>query len=340
MFVDRVKVFVKAGDGGRGCVSFRREAFVPRGGPNGGNGGRGGDVYLLAVSDQSTLFPLRFNAEFRAERGGHGGSNNRTGRDGAPLFIDVPPGTIAFDERVNESLGEVVREGERLLVARGGRGGRGNRSFLSNRNRAPREAEPGEPGQERWLRLELRLLADVGLLGYPNSGKSTLLSRLSAARPRIESFPFTTLTPVLGVVGEADRAFVMADIPGIIEGAHRGQGLGLQFLRHVKRTRVLLHVVDASGTSGRDAAADLRTVLDEVRSYDPALAGRPQTVAASKRDIVKKPDPLPALILEASRIGLEVTPISAVTGDGLSQLTRRLLELLEQTHHSGSEERR
>jgi GTP-binding protein len=340
MFVDRVKVFVRAGSGGRGCVSFRREAFVPRGGPSGGNGGRGGDVYLVAASDQNTLLPLRFNSEFRAERGGHGGSNNRTGRDGEPLFIDVPPGTIAFDESINESIGEVTSEGDRLLVAKGGRGGRGNRAFLSNRNRAPREAETGEPGQERFLRLELRLLADVGLLGCPNAGKSTLLSRLSAARPRIDAFPFTTLTPVLGVVEEADQVFVMADIPGIIEGAHRGQGLGLRFLRHVERTRVLLHVVDASGTSGRDAASDLRTVLDEVRAYDPALADRPQIVAASKRDIVKEPDPLPALAREAGRIGLEVTPISAVTGAGLPQLTRRLSELLERTQRSSGEERR
>lgn len=322
-------------------MSFRREAFVPRGGPSGGNGGRGGDVYLRAASDQNTLLSLRFNVEFRAQRGGHGGSNNRTGRDGEPLFIDVPAGTIAFDEAVNESpLGEVVRAGEKLLVASGGRGGRGNRSFLSNRNRAPREAQPGEPGQERLLRLELRLLADVGLLGYPNAGKSTLLARLSAARPRIDSFPFTTLTPVLGVVEEADRSFIMADIPGIIEGAHRGQGLGLQFLRHVERTRVLLHVVDASGTSGRDAASDLRTVLDEVRAYDPTLVDRPQTVAASKRDIVTTPDPLPALIREARRAGLEVTPISALTGDGLPCLTRRLMGLLEKTPPAMNEARR
>jgi GTP-binding protein len=340
MFVDRVKVFVKAGDGGRGCVSFRREAFVPRGGPDGGAGGRGGDVFLLATSEQNTLLPLRFHAEYRAERGRHGGPGNRSGRDGQPLFIAVPPGTIAFEETACEPLGEVVREGERLLLAKGGRGGRGNRAFLSNSNRAPREAEPGEPGEERRLRLDLRLLADVGLLGFPNSGKSTLLSRLSAARPRIADFPFTTLTPVLGVVEETDRTFVMADIPGIVEGAHHGRGLGLQFLRHVERTRVLLHVIDASGTSGRDAAADLRAVLDEVRSYDPSLVDRPQTVAASKRDAATEPDPLPALIREASRLGLDVTPISAVTGNGLARLKRRLLELLEQGRLASDEERR
>jgi GTP-binding protein len=328
MFVDRVKIFVKGGNGGRGCVSFRREAFVPRGGPDGGRGGRGGDVYLVAVAEQNTLLPLRYHTEYRAERGGHGGSGNCTGREGEDIVIAVPPGTIALDESTDTRLGEVLRVGDRLLVARGGAGGRGNRSFLSNKNRAPREAEPGEPGEEHWLRLDLHLLADVGLLGFPNAGKSTLLSRLSAARPRIEAFPFTTLTPVLGVVTEGQRSFVMADIPGIIEGAHRGLGLGLQFLRHVERTRVLLHVVDASGASGRDAASDLRAVLAEVRAYDPALVERPQVIAATKRDIVSEPDPLPALVREAQCVGLDVIPISAVQGAGLSDLTRRLAELL------------
>jgi GTPase len=328
MFVDRVKIFVKGGDGGRGCVSFRREPYVPRGGPDGGNGGDGGDAVLQAESHQNTLLPLRYHAEFRAERGQHGGPNNRTGRRGGDSVIPVPPGTIATAEDTGEKLGEVLREGERLVVARGGRGGRGNRAFLSNRNRAPREGEPGVSGEERWLILDLMLLADVGLLGFPNAGKSTLLSRISAARPKIGEYPFTTLSPVLGVVEVDEASFVAADVPGIIEGAHRGAGLGSRFLRHVERTRALVYVVDASGTSGRDPADDLRAVRDEVRQFDPALLERPQLVAASKRDAVTTPDPLPALVAAAAELGLPVFPISAVTGSGLLQLERAMLGIV------------
>jgi GTP-binding protein len=330
MFVDRVKIFVKAGDGGRGCASFRREAKVPRGGPDGGNGGRGGDVVLVADSRENTLLPLRYHAEFRAERGEHGGSSNCTGRNGALLRIAVPPGSVARDEASGEVLGEVLRDGETLRVARGGRGGRGNRAFLSNRNRAPREAEPGEAGEERWLRLDLKLIADVGLLGFPNAGKSTLLSRLSAARPKVADYPFTTLHPVLGVVDvDGESSFVAADVPGIIEGAHAGAGLGLQFLRHVERTRVLLHVVDTSGTSGRDPAADLRALREELRLWEPRLLERPQLVAASKRDAVADADPLPDLERAARRLGLDVVPISAVSGAGLQELKRRLRSLVD-----------
>jgi len=330
MFVDRVKIFVKGGDGGRGCVSFRREPFVPRGGPDGGTGGSGGDVVLEAVSHQNTLLPLRYHTEFRAERGEHGGPSNRSGARGQDTIVAVPPGTAARDEASGETLGEVLREGERLRVARGGKGGRGNRSFLSNRNRAPREAEPGGVGEERWLRLDLRLIADVGLLGFPNAGKSTLLSVISAARPKVAEYPFTTLSPVLGVVEADERTFVAADIPGIIEGAHLGAGLGLQFLRHVERTRVLLHVVDASGLSGRDPAADLAAVREEVRQWNPALLDRPQLVAASKRDAVGAgPDPLAALVQEASTAGLTVVPVSAVSGEGVLDLKRRLASLVE-----------
>jgi GTP-binding protein len=330
MFVDRVKIFVKGGDGGRGCVSFRREPFVPRGGPDGGTGGSGGDVVLEAVSHQNTLLPLRYHTEFRAERGEHGGPSNRSGARGQDTIVAVPPGTAARDEASGETLGEVLREGERLRVARGGKGGRGNRSFLSNRNRAPREAEPGGVGEERWLRLDLRLIADVGLLGFPNAGKSTLLSAISAARPKVADYPFTTLSPVLGVVEADERTFVAADIPGIIEGGHRGAGLGLQFLRHVERTRVLLHVVDASGLSGRDPAADLAAVREEVRQWNPALLERPQLVAATKRDAMGAgPDPLPALVQQASTAGLQVVPVSAVTGEGMLDLKRRLVSLVE-----------
>jgi GTP-binding protein len=236
---------------------------------------------------------------------------------------------VATDEASGAVVGEVLREGERLRVARGGRGGRGNRAFLSNRNKAPRESEPGEPGEERWLRLDLLLIADVGLLGLPNAGKSTLLSRLSAARPRIGDYPFTTVTPVLGVVEVGEATFVAADIPGIIEGAHAGAGLGLHFLRHVQRTRVLLHVVDASGASGRDAAADLRAVREEVRRWDESLLDRAQLVAANKRDAVVEPDPLPALAAEARALGLDVIPVSGLTGVGLDELKRELLRRVQ-----------
>jgi GTPase len=328
MFVDQVKILVKGGDGGNGCVSFRREAKVPRGGPDGGVGGRGGDVVLLAVSHQNTLLPLRYHTEFRAERGTHGGPGNRTGKDGNVLEVSVPPGTEAREAESGVSLGEVLKDGDRLVVAKGGRGGRGNRSFLSNQNRAPREAEAGAPGEERWLRLDLRLIADVGFLGLPNAGKSTLLSRLSAARPKIADYPFTTLTPVLGVVEQDEQSLVAADIPGIIEGAHAGAGLGLQFLRHVERTRVLLHVVDASGANGGDPARDLELVRDEVRRYLPELLERPQLVAATKQDAAASADALASLQRAAEPLALEVVPVSAVTGAGLVALKRRLLGLL------------
>jgi GTP-binding protein len=339
MFVDRVRVFVKGGDGGRGCVSFRREPYVPRGGPDGGVGGKGGDVTLVAVSHQNTLLPLRYHSEYRAARGAHGGSGNRSGRRGGDLLIAVPPGTQAVDEASGALLGEVLRDGERLVVARGGRGGRGNRAFLSNRNRAPREAEPGEPGEERWLQLDLRLIADLGLLGAPNAGKSTLLAAISAARPRIGDYPFTTLTPVLGVVEVDGESFVAADIPGIIEGAHAGAGLGLQFLRHVERTRALAHVVDASGLGDRDPLAELQAVRDEVRLWDEALLARPQLIVASKRDARSGQDPLPRLAAEARRLGLPLLPVSAVTGEGLPALKRAMLGLLALAPPRGAVER-
>jgi GTP-binding protein len=335
MFVDQVKIFVKGGDGGDGCVSFRREARVPRGGPDGGSGGKGGDVVLVAVSHQNTLLPLRYHSEFRADRGRHGSGGNRSGRAGADLEVPVPPGTAAVDEATGAFVGEVLREGARLVIARGGRGGRGNRAFLSNRNRAPREAEPGEPGEELRLRLDLRLIADVGLLGLPNAGKSTLLARLSAARPRIGDYPFTTLTPVLGLVESDDARFVVADIPGIIEGAYAGAGLGLRFLRHVERTRALVHVVDASGESGRDPVEDLRLVREEVARWEPSLLARPQLIAASKRDLAGEGDPLLALAAEARRLGLGLVPISAVKGDGLDELKRRMLALVNRAAAEG-----
>jgi GTP-binding protein len=291
-------------------------------------------VLLEEVAHQNTLLPLRYHAEYRAERGAHGGSGNRSGAEGADLVVAVPPGTEALDLGTGRLLGEVLAPGERLLLARGGRGGRGNRAFLSNRNRAPREAEPGEPGEERWLRLDLKLIADVGLLGKPNAGKSTLLARISAARPKVAAYPFTTLTPVLGVVQVDGASFVVADIPGIVEGAHAGSGLGLQFLRHVERTRALLLVVDASGAC--DAATDLRAVREELRLWDASLLDRPQLVVATKRDAVGTEDPLPALRAEAGRQGLEALPVSAVTGAGLEALLRRVAGLLAATREAAA----
>ena len=330
MFVDRVKIFVKGGDGGRGCASFRRETFVPMGGPDGGTGGAGGDVILVGRVNQNTLLPLRFHTEFRAKRGGHGGPGNRTGRDAVETRIDVPLGTMVREEGTDIVMGEVIADGEELLIAKGGRGGRGNKSYLSNMNRAPRNADPGEAGEERWLWLDLKLLADVGLVGLPNAGKSTLLSKVSAAKPKIADYPFTTLTPVLGMASWDDYDFVVADVPGIIEGASTGSGLGLDFLRHIERTRVLAHIIDASGISGQDVTQDYETVCRELNAFSPALSCRPRVLVASKRDLVREEDdPLPSLQAIAKRDGLELFEVSAATGRGLKELTRHLASMLQ-----------
>jgi len=282
-------------------------------------------VILVGRVNQNTLLPLRFHTEFRAKRGGHGGPSNRTGRDAPDTRIDVPLGTVVREEGSDAILGEVVTDGEELVIAKGGRGGRGNKSYLSNMNRAPRNADPGEAGEERWLRLDLKLLADVGLVGLPNAGKSTLLSKISAARPKIADYPFTTLTPVLGMASWDDYDFVVADVPGIIEGASSGSGLGLDFLRHIERTRVLAHVIDASGLSGSDVTQDYETICRELNAFSPALASRPRVIVASKRDLVREEeDPLPAIRAIAKRDGLEVFEISAATGQGLKELVRRL----------------
>ena len=330
MFVDRVKIFVKGGDGGRGCASFRRETFVPMGGPDGGTGGAGGDVILVGRVNQNTLLPLRFHTEFRAKRGGHGGPGNRTGRDAKDTRIDVPLGTIVREEGTDIVMGEVITDAAELLIARGGKGGRGNKSYLSNTNRAPRNADPGEAGEEHWLWLDLKLLADVGLVGLPNAGKSTLLSKISAAKPKIADYPFTTLTPVLGMASWDDYDFVVADVPGIIEGASTGAGLGLDFLRHIERTRVLVHVIDASGLSGRDASDCYETICRELNAFSPALSSRPRVIVASKRDLVREEeDPLLSIRELARRDGLEVVEVSAATGKGLKELTRKLAGMLQ-----------
>ena len=252
MFIDEVRIRVKAGDGGNGCLAFRREKYVPRGGPSGGDGGRGGDVTFVASEHHNTLLHFRFNPEHEAERGRHGEGSQRTGRDGASKDVPVPVGTVVYDDNTGEQLHDFTQAGERFVIARGGRGGRGNQHFATSTHQAPTEHEPGHPGEEKRLRLELKLLADVGLVGFPNAGKSTLISRISAARPKIADYPFTTLEPNLGVVSVGDETFVVADIPGLIEGAHLGHGLGVQFLRHIERTRLLVHLVDVSEATGRD----------------------------------------------------------------------------------------
>jgi GTPase len=329
MFVDEVDIRVSAGDGGRGCVSFRREKFVPRGGPNGGDGGNGGSVFLVASSHLNTLVNFRFHPEYHAKRGGHGEGSNRHGRNGGDLELEVPVGTVAF--RLDESgapadqVADLTEAGQRSLVAQGGHGGRGNAQFATSTNRAPRRADPGYPGEALALRLQLKLLADVGLVGYPNAGKSTLISRISAAKPKIADYPFTTLTPHLGVVSlSGDRSFVVADIPGLVEGAHRGQGLGHQFLRHIERTKILVYLVDVSSASGRDPADDLVVIRRELELFRAELIDRPQLVVASKIDALDDEDRVARLEAKAAELGLPVLTISAVTGEGVPALLEAL----------------
>ncbi len=325
MFVDEVDIHVTAGDGGRGCLSFRREKYVPRGGPDGGDGGAGGSVYIVATPRKNTLVDFRFHPEFEARRGGHGQGANKTGQTGEDLDIEVPIGTLVYEKSPEgaglELIADLAEEGQRVLIAKGGRGGMGNARFATSTNRAPRKTQPGEPGEERFLRLQLKLLADVGLVGFPNAGKSTLIARISAARPKIADYPFTTLTPNLGVVTLSDdRSFVVADVPGLIQGAHQGQGLGHQFLRHIERTKVLIHLVDVSGASGRDPVQDFETIAEELRLFDPKVAAKPQLVAANKVDALDEPERLHALEQHVVRKGLPFFRISAVTGEGVGQL--------------------
>src|SRR5205814_2013615 len=286
MFIDEAIVRVKAGDGGNGCLAFRREKFVPRGGPSGGDGGKGGDVIMESSERHNTLVHFRFNPEYKAQRGRHGEGSNRTGREGEDVLLKVPVGTIVYDVETGEKVHDFSHPDERMVIARGGRGGRGNAQFKTSTHQAPREHEEGRPGEERALRLELKLLADVGLVGYPNVGKSTLISRISAARPKIADYPFTTLQPNLGVVSmDSDRSFVVADIPGLIEGAHLGHGLGIQFLKHIERTRVLLHLIDVSGMSGRDPVDEFHTIDSELAEHNPALPKKPKIIVATKIDV-------------------------------------------------------
>lgn len=332
MFIDEAKIRVKAGDGGNGCMAFRREKFVPRGGPSGGDGGRGGDVIMESSERHNTLVHFRFNPEYKAERGRHGEGSNRTGREGADIVLKVPVGTIVYNDETGERLHDFTRPDERLVVAKGGRGGRGNQHFATPTHQAPREHEPGKPGEEKSLRLELKLLADVGLVGYPNVGKSTLISRISAARPKIADYPFTTLQPNLGVVavGAEDDphqiSFVVADIPGLIEGAHTGAGLGTQFLRHIERTRLLVHLIDVSDSSGRpDPVKDFNVIMGELESFGAALEHKPMVVAASKIDVAN-PEKLAKLKRFCTRKKLKLCPISAVTGEGVDKLKYALAQ--------------
>jgi GTP-binding protein len=324
MFVDEVDIHVTAGDGGRGCLSFRREKFVPRGGPDGGDGGLGGSVYIVATPRKNTLIDFRFHPEFEARGGQHGQGANKTGFSADDLEIEVPIGTLVFEKDpagdVN-LLADLTEEGQKVLVAKGGRGGRGNAQFVSSTNRAPRRTEPGLPGEERLLRLQLKLLADVGLVGFPNAGKSTLIARISAARPKIADYPFTTLTPNLGVVTLSDdRSFVVADVPGLIKGAHAGQGLGDRFLRHIERTKVLIHLVDVSSASGRDPVEDFDTIVEELRLFDPKVAAKPQIVAANKLDALDDRSRLTRLEKHVKKLGLPIHRISGVTGEGVDAL--------------------
>jgi GTP-binding protein len=326
MFIDEVRIKVKAGDGGNGCLAFRREKFVPRGGPSGGDGGRGGNVILVANPNYNTLLHFRFNPEHSAERGRHGEGSNRTGREGESIEIPVPIGTIVYDADTGDQLVDFTEPGQRFVVAKGGRGGRGNARFVSSTHQTPTEHEDGKPGEEKHLRLELKLLADVGLVGYPNAGKSTLIARISAAKPKIADYPFTTLEPNLGVVSANDdyTSFVVADIPGLIEGAHEGHGLGIQFLRHIERTRLLVHLVDVSESSGRDPVNDFNVILNELGSFSEELARKPMFVVASKIDVAQDPDRTAAIRAVADEKAMPFFEISAVTGQGIDALRRAM----------------
>jgi GTP-binding protein len=355
MFIDEATIRVKAGDGGNGCMAFRREKFVPRGGPSGGDGGKGGDIWMESSERHNTLVHFRFNPEHKAERGRHGEGDKKTGRDGADIILKVPVGTIVYDETTGERVHDFSRADEKMIIARGGRGGRGNAQFATSTHQAPREHEDGRPGEERTYRLELKLLADVGLVGYPNVGKSTLISRISAARPKIADYPFTTLEPNLGVVVAGDHAkmrpaaasrtkkskpavskprraevsFVVADIPGLIEGAHTGSGLGTQFLRHIERTRLLVHLVDVSDATGRpDVVKDVEVILGELKNFGAALEKKPTLMVASKIDAAN-PERLKKLKQWCTRKKLKLYPISAVTGEGIEPLKFAMAEEVE-----------
>jgi len=321
VFIDEAEIRVQGGDGGNGCVAFRREKYVPRGGPSGGDGGKGGSVIMESSEHLNTLLKFRYQREFAASRGRHGEGSNRHGEGGEDLVITVPVGTLVFNQENGEKLWDFDAARQKFVVAQGGRGGRGNARFATSTRQAPRKAEPGATGETRSLRLELRLLADVGLVGFPNVGKSTLISRLSAARPKIADYPFTTLEPCLGVVGlDDERSFVLADIPGLIAGAHEGRGLGTRFLKHLERTRLLLHLIDVAEHGGRDPVEDFQTVMEELESFSPVVAAKPMLLVASRTDAAGEGDRLISLREFCREKDKKLFEISSVSGDGLAEL--------------------
>jgi GTP-binding protein len=331
VFIDRAKILIISGSGGDGMSNFRREKYVAKGGPDGGDGGRGGDVIFVADPNQNTLLDFRYKKKFAAERGGNGHTNNKQGKDGAGIYIKVPAGTIIRDEATGEIIADLTEPGQEARAAKGGRGGRGNARFVNSIHRAPTFSEMGEPGEERSVQLELKLLADIGLVGYPSVGKSSMISRVSAAKPEIAAYHFTTLTPVLGVVSLGEgHSFVLADIPGLIEGAHEGKGLGHDFLRHVERTKVIIHVLDVSGLEGRDPIEDYHKINHELKLYNERLARRPQIVAANKMDIPEARENYERVAAYMKEEGREIFPVSAATGEGLMDLMRRASQLLSE----------
>jgi len=330
-FSDETFITVQSGNGGRGCVSFRREKFIPRGGPDGGDGGKGGDVILKSTSQRGTLYPFRFKHEFKAKNGGHGQGRQKTGKNGEDLIIEIPPGTLIKDAETDDLLKDFTKPGESFIVAKGGRGGQGNYRFKTSTHRTPRFAQPGEPGQFLKLRLELKLIADVGLVGLPNAGKSTLISAITSATPKIADYPFTTLTPNLGVVQTGwGKPFVVADIPGLIEGAHKGAGLGIRFLRHIERTHILVHLIDTSTIDPQDPLAGYETINGELAGYSPQLAKKPQILVLNKMDLPGTART--AKILQTMLKEREVLLISAVTREGVDQLISIIIERLDQFH--------
>jgi GTP-binding protein len=342
VLIDRARIHVTAGKGGNGSMSFRREKFVPKGGPDGGDGGRGGDVRVRVKPNVTSLLAFQFNQHFKAQNGQGGAGQQKTGRSGAALEVDVPPGTVVWDDETGEQLADLVEPGEFAIVAKGGHGGLGNVHFKTSTRQTPRIAELGEPGEERWLRLELRLIADVGLVGLPNAGKSTLLAAASRARPKIADYPFTTLEPNLGVVeigGRGGQTYVLADVPGLIEGAADGAGLGHEFLRHVTRTKALIHVLDASGgLEGRDPLIDFATINDELRDFDLDLMKKPMVVALNKVDLSEARANVPRLRAELERQRLRVFEISAATGEGVQPLLNAVAETLRDLEIRAAEE--
>lgn len=322
-FIDEAKIYVKAGDGGRGCISFRREKYIPKGGPDGGDGGKGGEVSIVADDGLTSLLDFRYKKNYMAERGEHGQGSSCTGKGGQDIIIRVPVGTIIKDAETGEAIDDLTKAGQRIVIAKGGRGGKGNAFFTTSTRQAPKFAQPGEKGEERWLHLELKLLADVGIIGFPNAGKSTLISHISAAKPKVADYPFTTLQPHLGVVRFGEHQdFVIADIPGLIEGAHMGKGLGIKFLKHIERTSLFVHLIDISPQTERDPIKDFETINKELKAFNPDMAKRPQIIVLNKIDVTEARESLTKLLKFFKTKGLTVFSISAATGEGLDKLVK------------------